>query len=61
MNESRPGLLVFVLLISSAYVVSGILYGLGSWIVKSLGLAAVIGYGVLFYIVWKSKGIWNKS
>ncbi|MBD7909664.1 hypothetical protein [Sporosarcina gallistercoris] len=61
MNKSRPSVLVFVLLLTIAYAVSGIVLGLGSWIVKTLGLAAVIGYGVLLYIVWKNKEKRKKS
>lgn len=55
MNKSRPGLLAFVVLIWIAYAVCGITIGLGSWIVKILGLTAVIAFGRLLFIVWKNK------
>lgn len=55
MNKSRPGLLAFVVLIWIAYAVCGITIGFGSWIVKILGLTAVIAFGRLLFIVWKNK------
>lgn len=61
MNTSRPGLLVFLLLITFTYIISGIVFGLDAWIAKISGLAAVLGYGVLLYIVWKSKRNLNRS
>jgi len=55
MSKERPGLFAIVILTWIAYFICAMIFGFGLWVVKALGLASVIVFGILLFIVWKNK------